>query len=312
MGFPSNIVLGCPCIQGTAIFSGLNFRRLQLCSCRRTTFSNKCLFTRKSMVCEFLVLIRRCTQISVGGSINNALCISKSAHQSSSSEAYLYVCNNDESIKIIEIPSMRKVGELKMPFAVNNVQISPEGNWLVAVGDSSQVLVYAIKTGQNALSSGLYYEKIAMVRGSESAFSCAWNHLSNTFAVGFQDGIVKVWDKRYIVKDDQRECMATIHATQKGKRTNEACRSVKFSPDSCVDLLAFSEHLSVVNLVDCRNWMDKQEIRMCPDANEASITGLSFGCGKDSKSLFVGLENGIVEYEIDLRKRKSFPSASLI
>lgn len=252
----------------------------------------------------------RNTQVSVGGSINNALCITKATQSENMNEANLYVCNNDESIKVIELPTMKKVGELKMPFAVNNVQISPDGRWLVAVGDSSQVLVYTIRDTPNSPGSGIKYEKMAMVRGSESAFSCSWNHLSNVFAVGFQDGTVKVWDTRFILRDDQRECMAAIHASQKGKRSNEACRSVKFCTDSSTDLLAFSEHLSVVNLVDCRNWMDRQSIRLCPPHTDLSITGLTFGAGSESNCLYVGLENCVVEYEINLMKRKSFPCAS--
>lgn len=207
---------------------------------------------------------------------------------------------------------MRKICELKMPFAVNNVQVSPDGQWLTAVGDSSQVLVYSIKDSGYNTGSGIRYEKIAMIRGSEAAFSCAWNHLSNVFAVGFQDGVVRVWDRRFIVRDDQRESMACIHSTQKGIRTNEACRSVKFSSDSSIDLLAFSEHLSIVNLVDCRNWMDRQAIRLGTSQSDISITGLTFGCGNEAKSLYVGLESSVIGYEIEMSKRRCFPSASII
>lgn len=259
----------------------------------------------------------RSTQIAIGGSINNSLCIAGDAWSSVSSGSMaddgahrkLLVCNNDETIKVFDVPAMTKSCELKMPFAVNNVQISPDGTKMLAAGDSSQVLLFDVDT------SGVY-TRIGTVRGGEAGFSCAWDHLSQKFAVGFQDGTVKVWDVRSVGSrngagpDDDALAIATLSAVQRGNRNAEACRSVKFCRQGAVDLLVFSEHVSVINLVDARTFYDKQSIRIAPSNTDANITGVAFA--HDDRSVFVGLEPCVVEYDIDMVKRRSFPSAGLL
>lgn len=61
-------------------------------------------------------------QTTVGGSINNALCISKHPRTSDTLHAgdtRLLVCNNDETIKVYSIPSLQRVTTLGLPTAVN-------------------------------------------------------------------------------------------------------------------------------------------------------------------------------------------------
>lgn len=54
------------------------------------------------------------TQVSVGGSINNALSISQHLD-----DTRLLVCNNDESIKVLSIPSLTRVATIQCSQAVN-------------------------------------------------------------------------------------------------------------------------------------------------------------------------------------------------
>ena len=85
---------------------------------------------------------------------------------------------------------------------------------------------------------------------------------------------------------------------------------VKFSQSGSVDLLSFSEHATYFNVVDARTFDCQQSIRVAPPGMDLHLTGLSFS--PDSDSIFVGIEQGILEYPIDLISRRSFPTGSLI
>ena len=80
-------------------------------------------------------------QISVGGSINNALCISRHAPTNTTR---LLICNNDETIKIYELPTLQRIASITLPTAVNYCAISPDGRRMVAVGDSNQVFLFDV------------------------------------------------------------------------------------------------------------------------------------------------------------------------
>lgn len=56
----------------------------------------------------------RYAHTSVGGSINNALCIS-----SHPTGTRLLVCNNDESIKVYSLPALQRIANISLPTAVN-------------------------------------------------------------------------------------------------------------------------------------------------------------------------------------------------
>lgn len=174
-------------------------------------------------------------QMTVGGSINNALCISKHFDQTR-----LLICNNDETIKIYSLPDLARLATLTFPTAVNYASVSPDGKKMVVVGDTSQVYLYNISTSGN-------YEKVSTLTGealpltkasSDAGFSCSWNQSSEKFAVASQDGYVSVWDIR------STEKIAKISASQ-NPQVKGACRCVKFSPSGSMDLLAFSEVLVI-------------------------------------------------------------------
>ena len=96
----------------------------------------------------------RSVQNSVGGAINNALCIYEQL-----GEIRMMVCNNDETIKVFSIPDFRLITTLSLTTAVNygtnnkfiitllddQVSTSPDGTKMVAVGDSNQAFVYDIR-----------------------------------------------------------------------------------------------------------------------------------------------------------------------
>ncbi|KAJ3121250.1 hypothetical protein HK101_006767, partial [Irineochytrium annulatum] len=112
---------------------------------------------------------------------------------------------------------------------------------------------------------------------TDAGFSCAWNQTSDKFAVASQDGYVCVWDIR--------------------------------SSEKLVKL-GSKQHVSYVNLVDARTFNDRQLLRVSPTPLEHHISGCAFS--PDSKTIFVGLENTVLEYDVNTISRRSFSEGSII
>ncbi|KAI8830741.1 WD40-repeat-containing domain protein [Chytriomyces cf. hyalinus JEL632] len=231
-------------------------------------------------------------QATVGGSINNAMTISAYHNQ-----ARLLICNNDETIKVYSLPSLQRITSISLPTAVNYCSVSPDGRKLCAVGDSNQVFLYDVGPG------GSYQRVQSLTAVSDACFSCAWNQSSDKFAVATQDGFACVWDIR------STEKVAKL-PTKQNPQVKGAARSIKFSPSGSIDLLLFSEHVSYVNLVDARTFNECQSIRVAPPHCDQHISGVSYS--PDSKSIFVGLETTVLEYDVDTMSRRSFPEGSII
>lgn len=175
---------------------------------------------------------------SVGGAINNCVHIAEHAGQ-----VRLYVCNNDETIKIFNLPTMEHVSTIRLNTAVNGVCVSPDGSRMVAVGDTNQAFLFGVGVGPLA-----GYEQLAILQTTKDAgFSCAWDQTSTKFAVGCQDGFTCVWDVRSVFggsggtggSSTNGKKLAQIPSAQMNGRG--AVRSVKFSHSGSVDLLAFTE-----------------------------------------------------------------------
>ncbi|KAG0198147.1 hypothetical protein BGX28_008393 [Mortierella sp. GBA30] len=229
---------------------------------------------------------------SVGGSINNALCISEHL-----GGTRLLISNNDETIKVYSLPGLQRLTSIQLPTAVNYASVSPDGRKMVAVGDSNQVFLYDISVAGGYQKIGTY------TATNEASFSCAWNQSSEKFAVASQDGFVSVWDVRHSEK------LCKLGSKQQ-PQSKGATRCVKFSSSGSIDLLVYSEHVSYVNLVDARTFNERQVIRVAPPNNDEHISGIAMS--PDSKICFVGLEHNVLEFDVDTITRRSFPSGSLI
>lgn len=231
--------------------------------------------------------------VSVGGSINNAIEISKHLN-----DTRLLVCNNDQMIKIFSLPSLVKVDQIAYPVSVNYSAVSHDERKMVVVGDSNQVFLHDV-------SEATPYKRIATLTTTSNpskgaSFSCSWNANSDKFAVASQDGFVFVWDIR------SQHQLACFPAYQQG--THGACRKVQFSPSATMDLLLFSEHMNYIHIVDARTFEQRQAIRVSNELEERNINGITFS--PDSRSVYVALDKQIVEYEIDTHSRRTFASGS--
>jgi len=220
-----------------------------------------------------------------GGSVNNALRIAQDASQS----LRLFVCNNDDTIKIFSLAMGSLVSMVSCPVAINHCALSPRGTHLVCVGDNSHTYVYQA-------THSAYRPQHVYTESSDAGMSCDWGPSGSCFAAASQDGSVVVYDHR-------------IQGTVARFYTPLACRNVRFSP-APLDLLAFTEHRGRCHLADSRMWPRQQVLHVSdvPEV-EPDISGLAFSpCGS---VLYVGLEDGIVAYDIDTVGRRSFGMASI-
>jgi len=223
---------------------------------------------------------------TVGGSVNNALHLARDA----SGEMRLFVCNNDESIRIFSLPRMTVAHHIQgIPAPVNYASMSPDGNHLAFVGDCELVFVY------KATPSG--YQRLTTVSEAEdSGMCCDWNAAGTCVAAAAQDGTLCVWDIR-----------SGRTVAKYGARS--PFRAVKFSSGPA-DLLTFTEHDTAAHLVDSRMYGMEQVINVASPEMEADISGVTFA--PDGSKLYVGTCDGINEYSVDMRRRCSFQSGSLI
>ncbi|KAI9472418.1 MAG: WD40-repeat-containing domain protein [Benjaminiella poitrasii] len=227
-----------------------------------------------------------------GCTINNGLCFSRFNGQ-----IRLFVSNNDASIRIFTVPELELVDTLDFRTAVNHTSISPDDRKMITVGDDNRVQLF------NITNSGHFELASTMAVSRDANFSVAWNHTSDKFAVSSQDGSVHVWDIR------SRNPLARFSGLHPSI-TKGAARCVKFTQTGAIDLLAFTEHVSHVHVIDARTFNSQQTIRVGSPGHDTPITGLCFS--NDSQKMFVGLENAILDFNIDTGSRRRFAYGSLL
>lgn len=88
---------------------------------------------------------------SVGGSINNALTITEHSFGTR-----LYVSNNDQTVKVLQLPTLETLATLPLSTAINYAVVAPDGKTLIAVGDTPEVFMFDISpTGDYKLVNAL-------------------------------------------------------------------------------------------------------------------------------------------------------------
>jgi len=221
----------------------------------------------------------------VGGNVNNALHIGKD----NSGELRLFLSNNDKTVKVFSLPSMTVIVTLTFPIAINYASLSPDGNFLVAVGDSNQTYLYS------AVQNSGYQRIRTFSEASDSGMCCAWNSSGMCFASASQDGSVCVWDLR------STKVLSKLQTQDKN-----ACRVVKFS-SGLTDLMAFSEHHSRFHVVDARTFAYEQVVTA---SQERDISGLCFT--PDGSKVYSCIGDNLLAYDVDQTSRRSFPDGEVI
>jgi len=164
-----------------------------------------------------------------------------------------------------EKPVLTHKSSIVFPVPVNHCSVSPDSKSMVAVGDSSEVFIYdcqnAHQTNEPLIGDWrLGPRKIHLpgVSALTGSFSTSWNQYGDKFAVASEGEVVVVYDMKMLGKP-----LLVKHTAQKGRPGG--ARVVKFSPAGPNELLAFTEHQSLVHVLDARTFdPDHEEILTVP------------------------------------------------
>ncbi|BGP42132.1 hypothetical protein JCM10450v2_006218 [Rhodotorula kratochvilovae] len=157
---------------------------------------------------------------------------------------------------LVPVPSV----DIRLRTAVNHCSVSPDGKWLVAVGDTNEVFLYDTRAAGYELAH-------VFTASDDASFSTDWSEDNVTFAVASQDGFVHVYDLRALPSSSRPASptlrgahsaprkVAELRTTQAGPPG--AARKVRFSPGGKridAGLMAFTEHRNRVHVVDARTF----------------------------------------------------------
>ncbi|GAA5846942.1 hypothetical protein JCM9279_006961 [Rhodotorula babjevae] len=170
--------------------------------------------------------------------------------------------------------------DIRLRTAVNHCSVSPDGKWLVAVGDTNEVFLYDTRAAGYELAH-------TFTASDDASFSTDWSEDNVTFAVASQDGFVHVYDLRALPSasrpasptlrgaNSSPRKVAELRTTQPGPAG--AARKVRFSPGGRrIDsgLMAFTEHRNRIHVVDARTFETFQIIDV-PSASPSSTSSSS-------------------------------------
>lgn len=196
----------------------------------------------------------------------------------------IHVASNDRTLKIFDT-DLQLIKKIEHTSQVNYCSISPDGKYLIIVGDSNDVIVYSNKTYE-------LIKKLKTIR--DGGFSVSWNSTSDVFAVGTQDGYVCLWDIR---QDDKQYLLSSSQiGSHKG-----AIRNVFFTIKNSLDLLCFTEQFNNLTMFDTRTFAKKQVVNLY---NDAQITGAVYS--EEKSKIFVSSDEQITELDINTVCRRQF------
>lgn len=194
------------------------------------------------------------------------------AHQS----AVAVISNNDHSVIIVLLSTLKAVQMLPFVDCINRALISPSGNLLVAIGDDPYVYFYTREEATDDEKDGdlaetgetgqwirrskfpLKCQKKTDRTEMRGAFAAAFSPNGRYLAVGSQYGVISIFDV-----GDLTETLQTFTTSRPGKREG-AVRTLEFSP-APYDLLTWTENNGRMAVADCRdNFQSRQLIVLDP------------------------------------------------
>ncbi|KAF8895983.1 hypothetical protein BD779DRAFT_1493299 [Infundibulicybe gibba] len=188
------------------------------------------------------------------------------------------------------------IGTLRLDSPVNHSSISPDGRTLLSVGDSSKVYLHHITGGARISFSPITtlllpppdVSPFTYASASLAAsFSTSFSSDGSKFAIASQEGVVAVWDVRSskplkVFQTDKSRHIDTSNGGATGwlsddpyewtrgnsKAPGWSVRSIKFGGGDGggrpgKETLAFTEHTSLLHIVDARTF-DMEEIVRVP------------------------------------------------
>ncbi|KAF4596109.1 hypothetical protein EYR40_008207 [Pleurotus pulmonarius] len=234
---------------------------------------------------------------TLAGSINNSVLLTSRSNESSV-EPRVGISNNDCSVKFYDVPiraqshskQLREAGILRLNVPVNHSSISPDGQTLLSAGDSPKVYLHRISGGSRITFSPIHTltlpppDSYPLNYSSSLAasFSTAFSANGSKFAVASQEGLVAVWDVRsskplkVFQTNKSRMPASPGNGSASGwlsddpwdwtrgnsKAPGWSVRSVKFGGIAGKELMVFTEHTSLIHVVDARTFETEEVIRM--------------------------------------------------
>lgn len=276
----------------------------------------------------------------IGEEIVNSISI----HQVHDEDAHLYdvvavLTNNDRTVRVYSLQQGVETACLDLPFPMNHASISPDGQSLVAVGDSNQAYFYRrvlqetppqIPKPHNRLNMGaavwvmaslVHLRTDSITRDpsqSPGYFTTAWSPSGHLVAVGSEGGHISVFDTQLLQECAREEGEDAIVATVPSTRPDipahlhpGAVRTIVFSPEPW-DLLIWAEDQGRVCIADLRTGLrTKQVIELKPEEDgliKVEMEEVQDDCNDlEEQSRLLELEEAHMQHQ---RESLSMPATS--
>ncbi|KAJ4339296.1 hypothetical protein N0V95_007819 [Ascochyta clinopodiicola] len=188
--------------------------------------------------------------------------------------------NNDKSVRIYSLVDNLELCCIDLPIAMNHATISPDGKFLVAVGDQQTGFFFerylpGPERGNwkepngrinSVPSEWKLFEEVALYvpsnQAAEGYFTTAWSPSGRLCAVGSECGYITVFDVDYLKVAEYGEdaILQVISSTRPDVCTSAgAVRTMQFSPAPW-DFLIWSEDQGRVCVADLRSGLKVKQV----------------------------------------------------
>lgn len=226
--------------------------------------------------------------------------------------------NNDKSVRVYSLVDNIELCCIDLPISMNHATISPDGKFLVAVGDQQTCFFFERQTpGQrpsswkqpsdriNSVPSQwkLFDEVSLYVPSSQCAegyFTTAWSPSGRMCAVGSECGYITVFDVDLLTGSEYGEdaILGVISSTRPNISTGAgAVRTMQFSPAPW-DFLIWSEDQGRVCIADLRSALKVKQV-LTLDPEEEGLEKFEIA----DFELSVGPEISDLRREVDFIRR---------
>lgn len=221
----------------------------------------------------------------IGEDIVNSITIHKfpaddNGQDNGQDEVVAVLTNNDKTVRVYSLVQNLEVTVLDLPFAMNHASISPDGRYLVAVGDAPTGFFFErTKTPQKSSSTKApetsvqstppewqLLEQISLYRPADTTcdgyFTTAWSPAARLCALGSECGYITVFDMDLLrlVEYGEDAVVQLISSTRPDVVASAgAVRTMYFSPAPW-DLLVWSEDQGRVCVADLRSGLKVKQI----------------------------------------------------
>ncbi|KAF3052914.1 hypothetical protein E8E11_011591 [Didymella keratinophila] len=226
---------------------------------------------------------RRIQLEKIGEDIVNSISIHKFPATTSEGrdDVVAVLTNNDKSVRLYSLVDNLELCCIDLPIAMNHATISPDGNFLVAVGDQQTGFFFekylpgperpsSWKEPSDRLNSvppeWKLFEEVALYVPSnqcaEGYFTTAWSPSGRLCAVGSECGYITVFDMDHLKVAEYGEdaILGVISSTRPDVCTGAgAVRTMQFSPAPW-DFLIWSEDQGRVCVADLRSGLKVKQI----------------------------------------------------